>query len=33
MKVANMDPTRDDIPLSTTFIDIDDGKEGSGLTQ
>jgi hypothetical protein len=33
MKVANMDPTRDDIPLSTTFIDIQDGKEGSGLTQ
>jgi hypothetical protein len=33
MKVANMDPTRDDIPLSTTFIDIDNGKEGSGLTQ
>ena len=33
MKVSNMDPTRDDIPLSTTFIDIDDGKEGSGLTE
>jgi hypothetical protein len=33
MKVANMDPTRDDIALSTTYIDIVDGKEGSGLTQ
>jgi hypothetical protein len=26
-----MDPTRNDIPLSTTFIDIDGGKEGSDL--
>jgi hypothetical protein len=33
MKVANMDPNRDDISLSTTYIDIIDGKEGSGLTQ
>ena len=33
MKVSNMDPTREDIPISTTFIDIQDGKEGSGLTQ
>ena len=32
MKVANMMPDKDDIAVSTTFIDIDDGKEGSGLT-
>ena len=31
MKVSTMDPTRNDIPLSTTFIDIDSGKEGSDL--
>ncbi len=31
MKVSTMDPTRNDIPLSTTFIDIDGGKEGSDL--
>ena len=33
MKVANMVPDKDDIASSTTFIDISDGKEGSGLTQ
>jgi len=33
MKVANMVPDKDDIASSTTFIDIDNGKEGSGLTQ
>jgi len=33
MKVANMEPDKDDIAKSTTYIDIDDGKEGSGLTQ
>jgi hypothetical protein len=32
MKVAKMDPDRNDIAKSTTFIDIQDGKEGSGLT-
>jgi hypothetical protein len=31
MKVSTMDPTRNDIPLSTTFIDISGGKEGSDL--
>jgi len=31
MKVAQMVPDKDDIASSTTFIDIDDGKEGSGL--
>jgi hypothetical protein len=31
MKVAAMDPERNDIAKSTTFIDISDGKEGSGL--
>lgn len=31
MKVANMVPDKNDIASSTTFIDIDDGKEGSGL--
>jgi hypothetical protein len=31
MKVSTEDPTRNDIPLSTTFIDIDGGKEGSNL--
>jgi len=33
MKVANMAPDKDDIARSTTLIQIDDGKEGSGLTQ
>jgi hypothetical protein len=33
MKVSTMDPTRNDIPLSTTFIDIDGGKEGSDLAK
>jgi outer membrane lipoprotein-sorting protein len=33
MKVANMAPDKDDIAKSTTYIDIDDGKEGSGLKQ
>ena len=33
MKVANMFPDKDDIASSTTFIDISNGKEGSGLTQ
>ena len=31
MKVSHMDPDRNDIAASTTFIDIKDGKEGSGL--
>jgi outer membrane lipoprotein-sorting protein len=31
MKVATMAPDRNDIALSTTFIDIADGHEGSGL--
>ncbi len=31
MKVANMVPDKDDIAASTTYIDISDGKEGSGL--
>lgn len=31
MKVANMVADKNDIASSTTFIDIDDGKEGSGL--
>ena len=31
MKVAAMDPERNDIAKSTTFVDITDGKEGSGL--
>jgi hypothetical protein len=33
MKVANMAPDKNDIALSTTLIQIDDGKEGSGLTK
>jgi hypothetical protein len=33
MKCSTMDPTRNDIPLSTTFIDIDGGKEGSDLAK
>jgi hypothetical protein len=32
MKVANMEPDKDDIAKSTTYIDIQDGKQGSGLT-
>jgi hypothetical protein len=32
MKVATMDPERNDIAKSTTFVDVSDGKEGSGLT-
>jgi hypothetical protein len=32
MKVANMAPDKEDIANSTTLIQIDDGKEGSGLT-
>jgi hypothetical protein len=32
MKVANMAPDKNDIANSTTLIQIDDGKEGSGLT-
>ncbi len=28
-----MAPDKDDIAKSTTYIDITDGKEGSGLTQ
>jgi hypothetical protein len=31
MKVAAMDPERNDIAQSTTYVDISDGKEGSGL--
>jgi hypothetical protein len=33
MKVATMAADKDDIATSTTFIDINDGKEGSGLKQ
>jgi hypothetical protein len=33
MKVATMAPDKNDIALSTTYIDIADGHEGSGLTQ
>lgn len=33
MKVATMAPDKNDIALSTTFIDIQDGHEGSGLTK
>ncbi len=33
MKVANMAPDKNDIAKSTTYIDIDGGTEGSGLTQ
>jgi hypothetical protein len=32
MKVSHMDPDRNDIAQSTTFIDVDSGNEGSGLT-
>jgi len=31
MKVANMEPDKEDIAKSTTYIDITDGAEGSGL--
>jgi hypothetical protein len=27
-----MEPDKDDIASSTTYMDIDDGKEGSGLS-
>jgi hypothetical protein len=33
MKVATMAPDKNDIANSTTYIDIQDGHEGSGLTQ
>ena len=33
MKVSTMDPQRNDIPFSTTFIDISGGKEGSDLVK
>jgi len=33
MKVSEMDPERNDIAKSTTFIDIDGGKEGSDLAK
>jgi hypothetical protein len=33
MKVGTMDPQRDDIAKSMTYIDIDDGKEGSDLSK
>jgi hypothetical protein len=33
MKVGTMDPERDDIAKSMTYIDIADGKEGSDLTK
>ena len=33
MKVSTMAPDKNDIAKSTTFIDISDGKEGSGLTK
>lgn len=33
MKVSEMDPDRNDIPRSTTYIDIQDGKEGSDLAK
>lgn len=33
MKVATMAPDKNDIATSTTFIDIADGKDGSGLAQ
>jgi outer membrane lipoprotein-sorting protein len=32
MKISTMEPDKDDIASSTTYIDIDEGKEGSGLT-
>jgi hypothetical protein len=33
MKVGTMDPERDDIAKSMTYIDIQDGKEGSNLSK
>jgi outer membrane lipoprotein-sorting protein len=33
MKVANMAPDKNDIAVSTTYINIEDGKEGSGLAK
>ena len=33
MKISTMAADKNDIAKSTTFIDIDDGKEGSGLKQ
>ena len=33
MKVSTMLPDRNDMASSTTYIDISDGKEGSGLTE
>jgi len=33
MKVADMAPDKDDIAVSTTYIDIQDGTEGSGLAK
>jgi hypothetical protein len=33
MKVSEMAPDKNDIATSTTYIDIDDGKQGSGLAQ
>jgi len=32
MKISYMEPDKDDIASSTTYIDIDNGTEGSGLT-
>ena len=32
MKISSMAPDKDDIATSSTYIDIDEGKEGSGLT-
>jgi hypothetical protein len=32
MKISTMEPDKDDIASSTTYIDIADGKEGSGLS-
>ncbi len=32
MKISDMAPDKDDIATSTTYIDIADGKEGSGLS-
>jgi hypothetical protein len=32
MKVATMAPDKNDIAISTTYIDIKDGKDGSGLS-
>jgi outer membrane lipoprotein-sorting protein len=32
MKISTMEPDKDDIASSTTYMDIDDGKEGSGLS-